>query len=48
MCGTRIARLFLVPGMSPSRTRPLCPYPSWASYKGTGEVNDAANFVCKT
>ena len=31
-----------------SRTRPLCPYPSWASYKGTGDVNDAANFVCKT
>jgi feruloyl esterase len=29
------------------RTRPLCPYPQVASYKGTGSVDDAANFVCK-
>jgi len=29
------------------RTRPLCPYPQQASYKGSGDVNDAANFVCK-
>jgi feruloyl esterase len=28
-------------------TRPLCPYPQVAQYKGTGSVNDAANFVCK-
>jgi feruloyl esterase len=28
-------------------TRPLCAYPQVASYKGTGSVNDAANFVCK-
>jgi feruloyl esterase len=28
-------------------TRPLCPYPQVATYKGTGSVNDAANFVCK-
>jgi feruloyl esterase len=28
------------------RTRPLCPYPQVAKYKGTGSVDDAANFVC--
>jgi feruloyl esterase len=28
-------------------TRPLCAYPQEASYKGTGDTNDAANFVCK-
>ena len=29
------------------RTRPLCPYPEVAAYKGTGNTDDAANFVCK-
>ena len=29
------------------RTRPLCPYPQMAQYRGSGDVNDAANFVCK-
>jgi feruloyl esterase len=29
------------------RTRPLCPYPQMASYKGSGSMDDAANFVCK-
>jgi feruloyl esterase len=29
------------------KTRPLCPYPQTAQYKGTGDTNDAANFVCK-
>jgi feruloyl esterase len=28
------------------RTRPLCPYPQIAKYKGTGSIDDAANFVC--
>ena len=28
------------------RTRPLCPYPQVAKYKGSGSTNDAANFVC--
>jgi len=28
------------------RTRPLCPYPQVAKYKGTGSTDDAANFVC--
>ncbi|MBV9479878.1 MAG: tannase/feruloyl esterase family alpha/beta hydrolase [Acidobacteria bacterium] len=27
-------------------TRPLCPYPQVALYKGTGNPNDAANFQC--
>jgi len=27
-------------------TRPLCPYPQSAKYKGTGDTNDAANFEC--
>ena len=29
------------------RTRPLCPYPQVARYKGTGDTNLAENFVCK-
>jgi tannase/feruloyl esterase len=29
------------------RTRPLCPYPQTAVYKGRGSPDDAANFVCK-
>ena len=29
------------------RTRPLCPYPQVARYKGTGSIDDAANFACK-
>ncbi len=27
-------------------TRPLCPYPQVARYKGVGSTNDAANFSC--
>lgn len=27
-------------------TRPLCPYPAVARYKGAGDTNDAANFSC--
>jgi feruloyl esterase len=29
------------------KTRPLCPYPQVAQYKGTGDTNVAANFACK-
>jgi feruloyl esterase len=29
------------------RTRPLCPYPQVAQYKGSGSIDDAANFSCK-
>jgi feruloyl esterase len=28
------------------RTRPLCTYPEKAKYKGTGDINDASNFIC--
>ncbi len=28
------------------RSRPLCPYPQAARYKGTGSTDDAANFAC--
>ena len=28
------------------RTRPLCPWPQVAKYKGTGSTDDAANFAC--
>jgi len=29
------------------RTRPLCPYPLVANWLGSGNTDDAANFVCK-
>jgi len=32
---------------SPGRTRPLCPYPQVARYTGTGDIENAANFVCR-
>jgi len=31
----------------PGRTRPLCPYPETAHYKGSGSLEDATNFVCR-
>jgi len=30
------------------RLRPLCPYPRVAVYKGKGDINDMANFECRT
>lgn len=32
----------------PGRTRPLCDYPSFPRYNGTGDVNVAASFTCTT
>jgi feruloyl esterase len=29
-----------------TRSRPLCPYPQVARYKGQGSIDDAANFSC--
>jgi feruloyl esterase len=29
------------------RTRPLCPYPHVATYRGTGSTDDARSFVCR-
>jgi feruloyl esterase len=31
----------------PGRTRPLCPWPQTARYKGSGSTDDAANFECR-
>jgi feruloyl esterase len=36
-----------VSGNSVDMTRPLCPYPQAAVYKGVGSTNDAASFTCK-
>src|SRR5262245_53687413 len=30
------------------RTRPLCPYPQVAQYKGSGDIDEAASFSCAT
>ena len=32
---------------SPTRTRPLCAYPTVARYKGTGSIEDASSFSCQ-
>jgi hypothetical protein len=32
----------------PGRTRPLCDYPSWAKYKGAGDINVALSYACVT
>lgn len=29
------------------KSRPLCPYPEVAKYKGTGDTNSAASFSCE-
>ena len=33
-------------GGQTTRTRPICMYPNVARYKGTGSIDDAANFTC--
>ncbi|WP_371876418.1 tannase/feruloyl esterase family alpha/beta hydrolase [Pseudoduganella chitinolytica] len=30
----------------PGRTRPLCDYPGWPKYRGSGDVDRADSFVC--
>lgn len=32
----------------PGRTRPLCPYPQYAAYNGSGDSQDTRNFTCKS
>jgi hypothetical protein len=32
--------------VAPTRTRPLCPYPTIARWIGSGSSNEAANFAC--
>ncbi len=36
----------LDPSQGVKMTRPLCPYPQIAKYKGYGDTNAAANFIC--
>ena len=36
-----------VTGGAVDNSRPLCPYPQVAVYKGTGSIHDAASFSCK-
>lgn len=37
----------LPPGWSAHRSRPLCAYPTVAHYRGSGDPEDAASFVCR-
>ena len=41
----KIIAAHIVNGVT-DRTRPLCPYPQIAKWKGTGSIDEAANFVC--
>jgi len=36
-----------VMGSAVDNTRPLCPYPEVAVYRGSGSIHDAGNFSCK-
>jgi hypothetical protein len=36
------------PAKGVKMTRPLCPYPQAAKYKGIGDPNKAANFTCES
>jgi feruloyl esterase len=42
----RIVAAQIVDGKA-ARTRPLCPYPKIARWRGTGSLDDAANFDCQ-
>ncbi|MBM3725390.1 MAG: tannase/feruloyl esterase family alpha/beta hydrolase [Acidobacteria bacterium] len=47
--GSIVATKFKMNGQPTSgveRTRPLCPYPMVAKYKGSGSTDEAANFTC--
>jgi len=43
----RILAAHLNPDRTVAFTRPLCPYPQEARYRGRGSIDDAANFVCR-
>lgn len=40
----------VVTDMNPgaNRTRPMCVFPRWPKYKGSGDINAAANYACAT
>ncbi len=48
--GTAPANLVVVDNNrnSASRTRPLCQYPTWPKYNGSGNLNSATSFACAT
>jgi len=33
--------------MQPDGSRPVCAYPDWVKYSGTGDARDAASFICQ-
>jgi Tannase and feruloyl esterase len=41
-----VAAKYAPGSQTPAMTRPLCVYPQSAQYKGSGDTNDAANFIC--
>jgi pimeloyl-ACP methyl ester carboxylesterase len=41
------SRIIAKGAMFPGRTRPLCPFPQVARFKGAGDPEDAANFDCR-
>jgi len=43
--GTPPASMIATKANSPV-SRPLCPYPQLPRYKGSGDINDAGNYVC--
>jgi pimeloyl-ACP methyl ester carboxylesterase len=43
-----VAKARMTPDVAwPGRTRPLCPYPKIATYKGSGDIEAAENFECR-
>jgi feruloyl esterase len=45
--GTAPERISATGHAFPHRTRPLCAYPQYASYNGSGDPEDEKNFACK-
>lgn len=45
--GANVVNTEVPASWSPTRTRPLCPYPKVAKYNGTGDIESASSFSCK-
>ena len=45
--GANVVNTEVPPSWGAARTRPLCPYPQVAQYKGSGDVENAENFSCR-
>lgn len=43
----KVPESVIATGSTADRSRPLCPYPSYAHYKGDGNIEDAANYECR-